>query len=1244
MPVNSPKQDSPRAAAADEASSSGASVSRDASTLFFSPQDTGVAGEDEGPARDARVSLGTHAQGERIGHYRLIDELGRGGMGVVYKAVQENLGRTVALKTITQRLNRSQAAVERFRQEAAAAAALEHGGIVQVHELGEQDGQFYFSMQFVEGEGLDRRLARGPLPPREAARIVQAAAEAVEYAHRRGVIHRDLKPANILIDADGRPRITDFGLAKRLEVDSDLTQEGQILGTPHYMSPEQAAGETAQVGPMSDLYSLGATLYALLTGRPPFQAYDAVEVVRQVRHEQPLSPRALNPQVPRDLENICLRCLAKSPEDRRRCYASVGELAEDLRRFSNHEPVRARPVGTGERLARWAKRTWQERKRWVLASAALVLLAGLAVVAAALLARQADETNRLADVQRRFETGLDADAWPPEHYRAMQLLLAEYEELAPGDADAARERLHQRFAAVTLDLIRLPQPDAATIEQIELALQLLKDEAPQAETTLRQEFEARVTRPETVAQLEPPFAAVQDVFDARAASIDGGVLRCGPPEIGPLVLTKIPCRGNLQLDATFDAGWEKSVQVSLVLNGGASPGKGYRLALFPATDGAQSLITFEQARRQSGRFTLAILRGNTYLRSSSISEAAVPPGELRITARRDGLRLSVQVNGGDELAFYDVFPSVGGDEGLFGLWWPPEAGLLRLYAARQAVPSVLSLLGEGDKLYLSGDYQAARTFYERQAIAVSGTQSAEEARVKEALCLIALKQPEPAAELLAGVVEDQSSGGRLWQDVAATQLLLLHLQRKATDQAAALVKRMALRRASSGGLLDYGAVASDEMQFQILASFRGSAAVNPWAYDDAMIERIELELDLGELLNVPESNQIFGRIHLIRRLRTRGEHNRAQGLARAYLEADKARGDLNVEAWIVRELGWMARTDISPGAAREAAVREVIGQIEVRLAGPEGAIGPSVPAFNEHGKLKLFVERARCRIALGEFDQAAAELDALIAQAAADTPLDAAFREFSDACLLRGWLHERAGQAELAKAAYARAEYPGDYNDPNLFGALAGGIGAMNTTIAGALSGNMTDQEADALAHRLIELYVPSYVPVGLVLGEAAKLGVRTTLIRDVWTTPQGREAASHLMLQDVSYGEYLRIPPVLAATHVVLTTALDKPTPAQDKLIRESLDLGFRAMIEGRLKLGMEHALLAAFTWRGTNQWPQVAPLLDDDLRGRAAYIVGLRFKRLGRGEEAKKLFEEAVSLAGGNKELAELAKAELP
>jgi WD40 repeat protein len=337
-----------------------------------------------------------------IDGYQVLGELGRGGMGVVYRARHVLLNRDCVLKMILAGDHADIQAVARFRAEAEAVARLQHPNIVQIHHTGVAAGRPFFELEYVEGGSLDRRLDGTPWPPRRAAELAEALARAVAEAHRLGIVHRDLKPGNVLLAADGTPKITDFGLAKSLAGDSNLTQTGAILGSPDYMAPEQAEGRPREVGPLADVYALGAILYELLTGRPPFRGASVLETLQQARSAEPVPPARLVPGLPRDVETIALKCLQKEPAKR---YASAAALAEDLQRFQGGEPIVARPVGSIERTARWCRR--HPAPACLAAAVVLVAALGLAGIlwqwSEAVKARDLASKRAIAEAEARQE-------------------------------------------------------------------------------------------------------------------------------------------------------------------------------------------------------------------------------------------------------------------------------------------------------------------------------------------------------------------------------------------------------------------------------------------------------------------------------------------------------------------------------------------------------------------------------------------------------------------------------------------------------------------------------------------------------------------------------------------------------------------------------------------------------------------------------------------------------------------------
>src|SRR5262245_16629213 len=343
------------------------------SGLRLLEQESVAAGDDRG-YEDKTVHAATKRERfadmlGQLGDYELLEEVGRGGQGVVFRALQKSLNRTVALKVISLGQWASKAHLKRFRREAEAAAGLADPGIVPIYEVGEHDGLCYFSMQFIEGGQLDEVVKRAPMSIRQAAEFIAKVARTVHYAHEHGILHRDIKPGNILLDKKGEPHLTDFGLARLLETESTITQTLDVLGTPSYMAPEQAAGNNAKLTSATDVYGLGAVLYQLLTNHPPFAGGTTYETIKLLLDTEPRPPRQLNPKIDRELSTICLKCLDKNPQRR---YSSALALADDLEHWLKHEPIQAKPSGFFTRSAKWVQRN----------PAIAALVASLAVLAA----------------------------------------------------------------------------------------------------------------------------------------------------------------------------------------------------------------------------------------------------------------------------------------------------------------------------------------------------------------------------------------------------------------------------------------------------------------------------------------------------------------------------------------------------------------------------------------------------------------------------------------------------------------------------------------------------------------------------------------------------------------------------------------------------------------------------------------------------------------------------------------------
>ncbi len=401
---------------------------------------------------DDRVLIDEHIR--RIGDYELLEQIARGGMGIVYRARQRSLGRMVAVKMIVAGHFASDEMKQRFRAEAESAARLRHPNIVAIHEIGEHEGQPFLSMDYIAGRTLAELVRDGPLGPAQAARCVRAIAQAVHFAHEHGTLHRDLKPSNVLIDEHDQPHITDFGLAKQLGDDSELTLSGQVLGSPAYMSPEQAAGRRAKISPASDVYSLGAILYHLVTGRPPFQGGTPQSILLQSQNEEPVAPRRLNASAPLDLETICLKCLEKDPAKR---YATAQSLAQDLERFLNGEPVQARPLSSAGRLWRWS-----QRHRTVAGLLCLIVVLLLAVSIGSLVAAvriKRAEQRAVTNLRESLLAQAQALRFSGHTGQRLKSLAVLQRANAPGLAPEMRLRLrNETIATLALPDVQLEHP------------------------------------------------------------------------------------------------------------------------------------------------------------------------------------------------------------------------------------------------------------------------------------------------------------------------------------------------------------------------------------------------------------------------------------------------------------------------------------------------------------------------------------------------------------------------------------------------------------------------------------------------------------------------------------------------------------------------------------------------------------------------------------------------------------------
>lgn len=538
--------------------------------------------------------------------YQILGELGRGGMGVVYRAKQKKLDRIVAIKMVLAGAHAGPEQLERFYIEARAVAHLQHPNIVQIYEVGEQAGLPYFSLEFVDGGSLDKKAARKPQPPREAAEMVQTLAGAMHSAHKHGVIHRDLKPANILLTRDGSPKITDFGLAKRLEGESSQTRSGAIMGTPSYMAPEQAKGDTHQIGPLVDVYALGAILYELLTGRPPFAGPSAMDTVMQVVRDEPVPPTRLQPKLPADIETICLKCLQKEPRKR---YDSAELLAEDLRRFLAGEPILARPVSGPERLWRWCRRN---PKMAALSASVLLLLVVVAVgssAAAVKIAFERDEKEKQRGAAVTAEGIAKTQKALAEERRekaeAAEKRATEKEKIASEQRQLALDTLYNVVTKVDEQL-------RDRTEMHKLRLELIED----AMSGLRRVEESDSTRSLVDRSMGVGHQRMADIFQQMGRSEDALSEHKRALEIFDKLLEKDSLDHWARWDAALSS--DKVGDLSRVLGGAATDVKGSYLKALQHREKLPADLNLEKLTAADVQRSLV----NSYAKLGTISMSA----------------------------------------------------------------------------------------------------------------------------------------------------------------------------------------------------------------------------------------------------------------------------------------------------------------------------------------------------------------------------------------------------------------------------------------------------------------------------------------------------------------------------------------------------------------------------------------------------------------------------------------------
>jgi predicted Ser/Thr protein kinase len=1155
--------------------------------------------------------------------YEVLGVIAHGGMGYVLRARDLTLRRQVAIKLPLGNLTDDTR--ERFLREARSAASLRHPNICQIHGVDvTAEGTPFIAMEFLDGRNLYERVCDRRPAPREAASLLVAVARAAAYAHERGIVHRDIKPQNVLVlNESGQPVLTDFGLAKELgRGESEVTHSGQVMGTPSYMSPEQASGRVEAVGPLSDVYSLGAVLYQLLTGEPPFSG-PVGEVLKRVQTEPPRPPGRLA-NVQRDLETVCLKCLEKQPQNR---YASAAELADDLERFANGEPIRARRAGVLRR-AGW----WVRRNRVLAAAIVGVLLAG---GVAALALHKANRTNEQAAILQ----SMPAEEWTDDDLRRLDALTDGLAARDPDRAAKVRARVNEALAESGQKRLQRPALGESDEEYARRVVELLRPRDPALAETLDREYKARLRawvavfrveplRPDSLAVFAPARGGENPRIDAAPDRVSLG--SSFGPGTRPAHLTTVPCRGNAEITVIFTPEWVRHNRLGTILNAPTDRDTGgYAVMLKPAAAGKPGgpEATFADAQTERAAVKIQLLRGEVVVREQEIPAAALPTGPLSVTLQHTGDRVLAQVNGLAPITYRDLFPLTGGVYGVLG---PYGVEVLSVEGRKQAASTVVSPLERGDELFLAGDYSAALAFYQQQTVAAAGTEAAPQARFKAAVALLQLKRLDDARDRFRELYVE---GQKPWSPLAGCYLVAVQVRRGELGEAAEVLDRVAVEFAAIEGKQERDELLTrlpEDVRDEILLAHRQAAGGVGWLRDDpGRVGKLRRVLRAEEALGVRPEYLGWTRLTYARALRASADPGDRQEAARSlgrWLADDYPPGDLSnpFGVLLAAEYGWVMR---ELGRAGDA-----LPEIDRRVSSTRGVFRPE--------GYPLLIERARLHVAVG--DPAAAETD--LTEFLRNCPQAyRSYRWVADASLMLGLLREQRGDATGALAVWREGLPTRSIADPRMLSETAGAIGLLTVLSLQLLTDTLKDDEFKELVANTLKAQQGGDLLSGFVTKE--DILAAANLMRGAIRKPEFRKQLRQFAFQTLPFREYTRFPLLVAVTEATRELALGgSATPEQDAVVVKLAEQGVKAFAENRL--GKTQLLQLALTARGSRDflnWSRLEKTLDPSFRGPLAYALGHRFLRLNKPADAIAFFRTAASDAPPDSPLKKLAEEEL-
>lgn len=1195
--------------------------------------------------------------------YRIVSQHAVGGIGEVLLAIDEKLDRTVALKRIRKSPNNDPERRERFWREATITGRLEHPGIVPVHGLGEDEsGQPCYVMRFIEGETLLAAIQRHHSDATESTSPIEArlnlrqlltrfvaACNTVGYAHSQNVLHRDLKPSNIMLGPYAETLVVDWGLAKNLTEDEEqdrpeaesedecaqpaiqhvelqsrtetadahstdaeakLTQTGAALGTPAFMSPEQAGVRPAAIGPASDIYSLGATLFVLLTGKPPFDGVPLAALFDRLKHGEIPKPLSANPSVPRPLDAICCKAMAAVPEQR---YATALDLARDIECWLGDEPVSA----YREPLLSQARRVLRRYRSAVTAAAIvsmMLLLTGWVMA-------NAFQERRIAALTREIQVGLDAPAWEESHIATMRTLISKLMAVSPELAAADRERLHARIADVISTGLQEQRLDAPSTARLQAMLDDLAAHHDPRATTLSAALQQRLRAWEPVFELRSPFSNQAKVF-GKSLPVQGGALENQQPAptqrsglATETVLTEIVTPSHAQLVAEFERLDDRSVDFGLWLDAHLTPEKkvpnvvharGYAFVVSNGrTTGSYKRLDQDADLAESSESApqriveLQILRDGLVQASRRLS---LPSGIVKLTVSRQHEQLNVQLNDLPPMSFLDPFPLRGDAPGKYGIILPKQIRLLTLTGFRQPLPSMSSPLERADEGFMLGQFEEAVRLYQ-EAARTASSDAAIEARYKSGLCLLKLNREQEANELFEAVMSE--STGR-WSLLAGCQLWAQRSQGRQFEAADAIQDSIQTKYS----VRDLYAMVPAELRADILKSYQTSG-VNHFLYQPELIRNLERTHAAMKLLGETPNSGI--RTSLIRAYRLVGEEGKALELALESLERSTI-GHSKFDLTHLEDVCWIRR--------RQDQAEKVVADLTRRLR-----VAPRTSTSEIYYCQAMAVERARALINLGRAEEAEASLRELLASYKIDRVNSHAR---CSAYLVLGWLQADRGDKDGAKSTWHLGHtFESELPEPGIKPRVSYLAGSSNIDVSRLIMLALSEELDDASATEIHKRLTRSLSNNPQVSQFLTSLGTPTKEYRKMWLTPRGRDWARRFAYRDLSFADFVQVP-VLLTMHQGLRdlTFATAPSDEQDEQLWQFCRHLQDAYAKG--DVGVPQVMQLVLTWKGTTNilgWAGVAPKLSPALRAEAAYFASIRYQRLKRPADSALLLKTATT-----------------